>query len=83
MRANQFHDKFDLLLTPTLPITAFNIGLEIPENSDYDWWPEWVVFCYPFTLLGNQRIRYLAASQQQNYQLVCKSLVVNLTMYMC
>ena len=50
MRANQFHDKFDLLLTPTLPITAFNIGLEIPENSDYGWWPEWVAFCYPFNL---------------------------------
>jgi aspartyl-tRNA(Asn)/glutamyl-tRNA(Gln) amidotransferase subunit A len=49
-RANQFHEKFDLLLTPTLPITAFNIGLEIPENSDYEWWPEWAAFCYPFNL---------------------------------
>jgi aspartyl-tRNA(Asn)/glutamyl-tRNA(Gln) amidotransferase subunit A len=50
MRANQFHDKFDLLLIHTLPITAFNICLEIPENSDYNWWPEWVDFCYPFNL---------------------------------
>jgi len=49
-RANLFHEKYDILLTPTLPITAFDVGKNVPENSIYNHWPEWARFCYPFNL---------------------------------
>lgn len=49
-RANLFHEKFDIFLAPTLPITAFNTGRNIPEDSSYADWTEWARFCYPFNL---------------------------------
>ncbi len=49
-RANAFHQEYDLLITPTLPIPAFTAGLNVPENSRYQSWVDWAEFCYPFNL---------------------------------
>jgi aspartyl-tRNA(Asn)/glutamyl-tRNA(Gln) amidotransferase subunit A len=49
-KLNQFFDKYDLLLTPTLPITAFDAGEEVPVGSNMDRWTEWTPFSYPFNL---------------------------------
>ena len=43
-----FFEEVDLLVTPTLPITAFPVGLEHP-NADAEW-VEWTPFSYPFNL---------------------------------
>ena len=43
-------DNYDLLLTPTLPITAFDAGEEIPKDSNMSRWTEWTPFSYPFNL---------------------------------
>lgn len=47
---NLFHERFDLLLTPTLPIPAFDVGLEVPAGSGMERWTEWTPFSYPFNL---------------------------------
>ena len=47
-----FHQRFDLLLTPMLPIPAFAAGEEVPPGSGLSRWPEWTPFSYPFNLTG-------------------------------
>lgn len=48
--ANRFHESYDLLVTPTLPIPAFAAGAEVPPGSGMKRWPEWTPFTYPFNL---------------------------------
>ena len=47
---SRFHEQWDLLLTPTLPIAAFEAGREVPEGADDPRWPGWTPFTYPFNL---------------------------------
>jgi len=47
---NRFHEKFDLLLTPAMPIPAFEAGREVPPGSKLKRWTEWTPFSYPFNL---------------------------------
>lgn len=51
-RMAAFHRKYDLLLTPTLPITAFRTGREVPEDWPNTRWPTWTPFTYPFNMTG-------------------------------
>ncbi len=51
-RMANFHLKYDLLLTPTLPITAFKTGREVPEDWPSTRWPSWTPFTYPFNMTG-------------------------------
>ncbi len=47
----RFHERFDLLLTPTMPVTALKVGREMPESGDYgDDWLNWSPYTYPFNL---------------------------------
>jgi len=48
--ANSFHRTYDLLVTPTLPIPAFEAGVEVPPGSGLARWPDWTPFSYPFNL---------------------------------
>jgi len=48
--ANRFHQDYDLLVTPTLPIAAFAAGAEVPPGSAMKRWPDWTPFSYPFNL---------------------------------
>jgi aspartyl-tRNA(Asn)/glutamyl-tRNA(Gln) amidotransferase subunit A len=47
---NRFHQDYDLLLTPALPLPAFDAGLEVPAGSGLARWPDWTPFSYPFNL---------------------------------
>ncbi len=49
-RMGRFHDQWDLLLIPTLPIPAFAAGAEFPETGAYARWRDWTPFTYPFNL---------------------------------
>ncbi|MFF5535471.1 amidase [Streptomyces cinerochromogenes] len=49
-RMGRFHERYDLLVTPTLPITAFEAGREVPERSAHRRWTGWTPFTYPFNL---------------------------------
>jgi aspartyl-tRNA(Asn)/glutamyl-tRNA(Gln) amidotransferase subunit A len=49
-----FFERFDLLLTPTLPVTAFAAGLDQPGTvagrpTEY---LSWTAFTYPFNVSG-------------------------------
>ncbi|GHJ28040.1 amidase [Streptomyces hygroscopicus subsp. sporocinereus] len=46
----RFHSAYDLLVTPTLPITAFEAGVEVPKGSAHTRWTGWTPFTYPFNL---------------------------------
>lgn len=45
-----FHDTYDLLVTPTMPITAFAAGREVPAGWPARRWTSWAPFSYPFNL---------------------------------
>ena len=47
---NLFLEDYDLLLTPTLPLPAFEAGLEWPEAEDDERWTDWTPFSYPLNL---------------------------------
>jgi aspartyl-tRNA(Asn)/glutamyl-tRNA(Gln) amidotransferase subunit A len=47
---NLFHQRWDLLLTPTLPIPAFAAGREVPDGDPRKRWMSWTPFTYPFNL---------------------------------
>ncbi|WP_077192519.1 amidase [Streptomyces lydicus] len=46
----RFHRTYDLLVTPTEPITAFEGGVEVPSGSGHARWTGWTPFTYPFNL---------------------------------
>jgi aspartyl-tRNA(Asn)/glutamyl-tRNA(Gln) amidotransferase subunit A len=46
-----FHQRYDLLLTPSMPITALKVGLETTEDGVYGAdWTGWSPYTYPFNL---------------------------------
>ncbi|WP_046731049.1 amidase [Streptomyces humi] len=49
-RMGLFHERHDLLVTPTLPVTAFEAGREVPGGSAHRRWTGWTPFTYPFNL---------------------------------
>jgi aspartyl-tRNA(Asn)/glutamyl-tRNA(Gln) amidotransferase subunit A len=50
-RMAQFHQRYDLLLTPTLPLPAFAVGRDTPEHGAYgEDWTRWTPFTYPFNI---------------------------------
>lgn len=50
----KFMESFDLLITPTLPITAFEAGKDFPDeiNGTAQAYLGWTPFTYPFNLTG-------------------------------
>ena len=50
----RFTEDYDVLLTPTLPITAFEAGADSPQriNGRQPAYLEWTPFTYPFNLTG-------------------------------
>lgn len=51
-RMARFHTRFDLLVTPAVPITAFETGREVPRDWPSTRWPTWTPFTYPFNMTG-------------------------------
>ncbi|MFI6344164.1 amidase [Streptomyces sp. NPDC050560] len=49
-RMGLFHERYDVLLTPTLPVTAFEAGEEVPKGSPHTRWTGWTPFTYPFNM---------------------------------
>jgi len=46
-----FHERYDLLLTPTMPLTALEVGLVAPADGSYGHdWTNWSPYTYPFNL---------------------------------
>jgi aspartyl-tRNA(Asn)/glutamyl-tRNA(Gln) amidotransferase subunit A len=49
-KMSTFCREFDLLLTPTLPIPAFEVGRLSPAAADQSNWMNWTPFTFPFNL---------------------------------
>ena len=47
---NLFHRDYDLLVTPTLAVPAFDAGREFPPGGKR--WIDWTPFSFPFNLTG-------------------------------
>ena len=47
---NAFHESYDLLVTPTLPLAAFAAGKEVANLLKEKRWTDWSPFSYPFNL---------------------------------
>ena len=47
---NRFHESWDLLVTPTLPLAAFEAGREVANVLKEKCWTDWSPFNYPFNL---------------------------------
>jgi aspartyl-tRNA(Asn)/glutamyl-tRNA(Gln) amidotransferase subunit A len=50
VQMNLFHQRYDLLLTPSMPIPAFRAGLNEPSQPEEGGWIDWTPFSYPFNL---------------------------------
>jgi aspartyl-tRNA(Asn)/glutamyl-tRNA(Gln) amidotransferase subunit A len=47
----KFHETYDLLLTPSLPLPAFEVGQLVPPSGEWGTaWCDWAPFSYPFNL---------------------------------
>ena len=44
---NRFHETYDLLVTPTLPLAAFEAGKEVANLLKEKRWTDWSPFSYP------------------------------------
>jgi aspartyl-tRNA(Asn)/glutamyl-tRNA(Gln) amidotransferase subunit A len=52
-RMRAFHERFDLLLTPTMPVTAIEAGLEVPRDGSFGAeWFDWSPYTWPFNVTG-------------------------------
>ncbi|QGH70821.1 amidase [Pseudactinotalea sp. HY158] len=51
-----FHEEHNVLLTPTMPIPAFEAGHDVPPGSGLRSWPQWTPFTYPFNMTGQPAI---------------------------
>ena len=51
-KMRQFFTKYDLLLTPTLPVPAPDVGVDVPPGMSDRNIVSWVYYTYPFNLTG-------------------------------
>jgi len=51
-RVRQFFDRYDLLLSPTLPVAGVAAGIAIPPGFEDRNIVTWVCYTYPFNLTG-------------------------------
>lgn len=49
-KMQDFHEHYDLLVTPTMPIAPFEAGHNVPPGGPYREWMDWTPFSYPFNL---------------------------------
>lgn len=45
-----FHQNYDLLVTPTMPIPAFAAGSDVPPDWHSPDWTSWTPYTYPFNM---------------------------------
>lgn len=50
VRMGAFHERYDLLLTPTMPIAAFAKGQNAPDGWPSSLWTSWTPYTYPFNM---------------------------------
>jgi Asp-tRNA(Asn)/Glu-tRNA(Gln) amidotransferase A subunit family amidase len=51
-KVRQFFDRYDLLMTPTTPTVAFDLGRDVPAELEGANIVSWVAYTYPINLCG-------------------------------
>ncbi|MBT4426108.1 MAG: amidase [Rhodospirillaceae bacterium] len=51
-KVRKFFDDYDLLLSPVLPVAAFDVGLNVPPGWEDRNAVSWVYYTYPFNATG-------------------------------
>ena len=46
----EFHQKYDLLLTPMMPVPALPVGEDLNDPATETHWVDWSPFSYPFNM---------------------------------
>ena len=46
----EFHERFDLLLTPTVAVPALQVGADLADPATERYWIDWTPFSYPFNM---------------------------------
>ena len=49
-RMADFHQRYDILITPTTPIPAFDVGSDVPPGWHSPDWTSWTPYTYPFNM---------------------------------
>ena len=52
----RFHRRWDLLLTPTVPIPPYEAGRVVPRDWPDDNWMTWTPFTWPFNMTGQPAV---------------------------
>jgi aspartyl-tRNA(Asn)/glutamyl-tRNA(Gln) amidotransferase subunit A len=52
VRMKAIHERYELLVLPTMPRIAFAVGLDYPGEQDGSWRADWTPFTFPFNLTG-------------------------------
>ena len=49
-RMGLFHEHYDVLVTPAVPIPAFPVGQDVPDGWPSQRWTSWTPYSYPFNM---------------------------------
>ena len=55
-RVRAFFEEYDILATPALPVTAFDVGRNVPPGHEDRDAVSWVYYSYPFNLTGQPAV---------------------------
>jgi aspartyl-tRNA(Asn)/glutamyl-tRNA(Gln) amidotransferase subunit A len=50
IRMGEFHERWDLLLTPAMPVPALPVGQDLNDPAYEEQWFDWSPFSYPFNM---------------------------------
>src|SRR6476646_924103 len=50
VRMGEFHERYDLLLTPMMPVPALPVGRDLNDAAQEEQWWDWSPFSYPFNM---------------------------------
>src|ERR1051326_8900423 len=50
VRMGEFHERYDLLLTPMMPVPALPVGQDLNDPATETNWIDWSPFSYPFNM---------------------------------
>jgi aspartyl-tRNA(Asn)/glutamyl-tRNA(Gln) amidotransferase subunit A len=51
-----FHETYDALMLPTMPLTAIEAGVDFPGGIEGKDWSDWSPFTYPFNMTGQPAV---------------------------
>src|SRR5207244_2192959 len=50
LRMGEFHERYDLLVTPTVAVPPLPVGQDLADPAREAHWVDWTPFSYPFNM---------------------------------